>query len=138
VAGRWDWGRGSSSPLRLSSSPPPSIPVDEVAVLRPWRLDDAEAVVAAFQDAEIQRWHVRRADSADEARGWMTAWQDSWRVESEGHWALVDYATDILLGRVALKGVDLRDGTAGLAYWMVASACGRGSFNQVKSRETVG
>jgi ribosomal-protein-alanine N-acetyltransferase len=79
-------------------------------------LTDAPAVVEAFRDPEIQRWHVRRADSVSEAREWIVAWQRGWSDESQFHWALVDQATDTLLGRVALKGVDLYDGTAGLAY----------------------
>lgn len=35
-------------------------------MLRPWQLSDAEAVVRAFADPEIQRWHVRRFDSVKE------------------------------------------------------------------------
>jgi hypothetical protein len=35
-------------------------------------------------------------------------------------------STSRLLGRIALKAVDLQDGTADLAYWMVAAARGRG------------
>ena len=39
---------------------------------------------------------------------------------------MADRDSDALLGRTALKGVDLQDGTADLAYWMVAAARGRG------------
>ncbi|OBC01821.1 hypothetical protein A5784_17100 [Mycobacterium sp. 852013-50091_SCH5140682] len=56
----------AAGPLR--QSPQPSVPIATTAVLRPWQLSDAEAVVEAFVDPEIQRWHVRRCDSADEAR----------------------------------------------------------------------
>lgn len=110
----------------LSRSAQPSIPVGQTAVLRPWLLTDAAAVEAAFRDPGIQRWHVRRADSTEEAREWIAGWQGGWSDESQLHWALVDHATDALLGRVALKGVDLGDGAAGLAYWMVPAARGRG------------
>lgn len=103
----------------LSRSAHPSIPVGGAAGLRPWLLTDAAAVVEAFRDPDIQRWHVRRADSVDEARQWISAWQAGWFDESQLNWAFVDHATDVLLGRVSLKAVDLHDGSADLAYWMV-------------------
>jgi RimJ/RimL family protein N-acetyltransferase/ubiquinone/menaquinone biosynthesis C-methylase UbiE len=111
----------------LSGSIQPSLPVPGSALLRPWRSTDAEAVVDAFRDPAIQRWHVRRADSVDEAREWIAGWQRGWSQETELHWALVDQIDDTLLGRVALKGLDLNDGEAGIAYWMVPAARGRGS-----------
>ncbi|GAA3198598.1 hypothetical protein GCM10020255_101990 [Rhodococcus baikonurensis] len=66
----------------------PSIHVGTSAILRPWTYDDAPAVVEAFRDPSIQRWHVRRADSIDEARNWLTQWRDGWASESECHWAI--------------------------------------------------
>lgn len=110
----------------LSRVPQPSIPIDDVASLRPWNLDDADALAMAFQDPLIQQWHARRADTVDEARCWIARWQDDWSKESHCHWAVVDPRSDALLGRVALKALDLADGIAGLAYWTVASARGHG------------
>lgn len=109
----------------LSQAPQPTIPVAGLALLCPRVVDDAAAVAAAFQDPAIQRWHVRRADSVDGAREWITRWQRGWLDEREYHWAVVDYDTDTLLGRVALKALDLQDGTAGVAYWMNPAARGR-------------
>ncbi|OBC01820.1 hypothetical protein A5784_17095 [Mycobacterium sp. 852013-50091_SCH5140682] len=39
-------------------------------------------------------------------------------------------ASDSLMGRVSLKGVDLHDGSAGVAYWMVPAWRGRGFCSQ--------
>lgn len=114
----------------LSRSVQPSIAVGQVAVLRPWKVGDAPAVKDAFADPEIQRWHVRAADTLDEVRGWITAWQQGWSDESQLNWALADTDSDALLGRVSLKGVDHRDGTAGVAYWMMPAARGRGLCSQ--------
>ena len=50
-----------------------------------------------------QRWHVRRADSVDEASQWIRAWQSGWADESQLNWALVDRASDLLLGRMSRK-----------------------------------
>ncbi|MBS1696458.1 MAG: GNAT family N-acetyltransferase [Actinobacteria bacterium] len=114
------------APGSLSRSAHPSIPVDGSAKLRPWLITDAEAVTAVFRDEDIQRWHVRSAESVDEAREWIVSWQNGWLDESQLHWALADRDSDTLLGRIALKGVDLRDGSAGLAYWMVPEFRGQG------------
>ena len=95
-------------------------------MLRPWLLTDAAAVMEAFGDPDIQRWHVRRADSVDEASQWIRAWQAGWADESQLNWALVDRASDLLLGRMSLKAVDLHDGSGGLAYWVVPASRGRG------------
>jgi RimJ/RimL family protein N-acetyltransferase len=110
----------------LAASDQPALPVPGDVLLRPWLLADAAAVMEAYQDPAIQRWHVRRADSVDEAREWIKGWQRSWLDESAGHWAVVDADSDMLLGRLALKSLDLADGTADVAYWMVPSARGSG------------
>lgn len=99
-------------------------------VLRPWRLDDAGAVMEAFADPDIQRWHVRRVDSVDEAAEWITARQRGWAAETELSWAVTEQESGALLGRMTLGGVKLHDGSAGLAYWMVPAARGRGLCTQ--------
>ncbi|MEV0575843.1 GNAT family N-acetyltransferase [Streptomyces sp. NPDC050392] len=105
----------------------PALPVGEEALLRPWLRTDAAAVLEAFRDPAIQRWHVRRADSVAEAEEWIAAWQAEWTAGTGAHWALVDAADGgTLLGRVALKAFDLQDGTAEIAYWTVPLARGRG------------
>lgn len=110
----------------LAATGQPTLPVAGGALLRPWLLTDAAAVREAFEDPAIQRWHMRRADSVAEARGWIEAWQSEWPSETGAHWALVDAESDTLWGRVALKSFALRDGTAEIAYWTVPSARGRG------------
>jgi RimJ/RimL family protein N-acetyltransferase len=110
----------------FSGSDHPEIGVGKDVVLRPWRLDDAAAVMEAFADPEIQRWHVRRADSVEEAVEWITARQRGWAAETELSWAVAEKQTGTLLGRMTLGKVDLHGGSAGLAYWMVSAARGRG------------
>lgn len=114
----------------LRRIPHSSVRVGTVALLRLWQLSDAGAVVEAFADPDIQRWHVRRADSVDEARQWISGWMAGWAGETQLNWALVAPSTDSLMGRVSFKGVDLHDGAAGVAYWMVAAWRGRGLSSQ--------
>lgn len=104
----------------------PAFPVAGGVLLRPWLLTDAAAVMEAFQDPAIQRWHVRRADSVDEAQEWIEGWQRSWGEETGAHWAMVDAGSDALLGRVALKSLVLADGKAEIAYWTAPAARGDG------------
>ncbi|ACZ31787.1 GCN5-related N-acetyltransferase [Xylanimonas cellulosilytica DSM 15894] len=97
---------------------------DDVVVLRPWRDDDAAALREAYQDPEIQRWHVRRLETLDEARALVAHWRSGWEARTGAAWAVV--GDDGLLGRLDLKGIDLYDGGAEAAYWTVPAARGRG------------
>ena len=47
---------------------------DDLIVLRPWREDDADAVYAACQDAEIQHWIpvIPRPYTHDDAHAFVT------------------------------------------------------------------
>ncbi|MFD6421526.1 GNAT family N-acetyltransferase [Streptomyces sp. NPDC060198] len=110
----------------LSAAVQPSFRLGGGSVLRPWLLTDAEAVRTAFEDPEIQRWHIRRADSVDEARGWIEAWRKDWERETAGHWAVADAEDDRLLGRLSLRDWDLEYGWAEVAYWTTPAARGRG------------
>ncbi|MFH9417592.1 GNAT family N-acetyltransferase [Streptomyces rochei] len=110
----------------LSRSPQPTIPTGDGLLLRPWRAEDAPAVHAAFQDPVMHQWHIRAADSEEEVRGWISEWQRGWEAERDVQWAVADAADDRLLGRVALRQVQLGDGVAEVAYWTTAAARGRG------------
>lgn len=103
----------------------PSLPVADGTVLRPWRTADAQAVRAAFDCPEIQRWHVRRMDSLDEAEAWIGAWPMRWRAESDASWAVAT-ADDRPVGQVGLRAVDLVDGAARISYWVLPDARGHG------------
>jgi ribosomal-protein-alanine N-acetyltransferase len=110
----------------LAARPQPTVTAGSDELLRPWSLGDAEAVMGAYQDEAIQRWHVQRADSLVEAREWIAGWQGGWAAESGAHWAVVEAGGDTLLGRAALKHLKFSDGTAEVAYWAVPAARGKG------------
>jgi [ribosomal protein S5]-alanine N-acetyltransferase len=110
----------------LAARPQPTLTADNGVLLRPWSLGDAQAVMDAYQDEAIQRWHVQRADSLAETLGWIAGWQGGWAAETGAHWAVVDADSDILLGRAALKHLKFSGGTADVAYWTVPAARGKG------------
>jgi ribosomal-protein-alanine N-acetyltransferase len=66
----------------LAAQPQPTLTAGGGALLRPWSLGDAEAVMDAYQDEAIQRWHVMRADSLAETQEWIAGWQGGWAAET--------------------------------------------------------
>lgn len=107
---------------RLSGQPQPLLRVDDL-VLRPWTADDVPFLVEAYGDPEIQQWHVRSMDGA-EARAWVKERADRWRAEIGVDWAVL--AEGILVGRAGFRELNLREGRAEAAYWVVASRRGHG------------
>lgn len=101
----------------------PRIEVDDQLVLRPWHEGDASAVRTAFDCQEIQRWHVRRMDSLDEALAWIAAWKTRWDSEKDASWAITE--DDQPIGQVGLRAISLFEGTAELSYWVLPAARGR-------------
>lgn len=127
-AGRWD---GSSQP---------TLAVDGL-VLRPWLREDAAPVRAAYDDDAIRRWRARTMADEDEAAAWIEGKNAAWRAGTAGEWAVVVPAAHVgepaqegspsvggsgrLVGRAALTHLNLFEGYAALAYWVVPEARGR-------------
>ncbi len=99
--------------------------------LRPWRVDDTEALVAAMQDPEIRLWNGFAGDFGLEDVGvWLTRRID-WSAGTHASWAVVDAGTEELLGSVSLHSIDADQGDAEIGYWTVPRARGRGLASSV-------
>lgn len=107
---------------RLSGLTQPELAVDEL-LLRPWRASDAPAIVEAYRDPDIRRWHVRSM-SAAEASAWASSWAGRWAAETGAGWAVE--AEGVIVGRVGLRTMDLAEGHGEAAYWVLPQARGRG------------
>ena len=107
---------------RLSGQLQPCLTVDEL-VLRPWLPSDATALVEAYKDPAIQKWHVRSM-SEDEAKRWAMSWSERWTEETGAGWAIV--VQDTLIGRVGLRTINLAEGVGEAAFWVLPAARGRG------------
>jgi len=103
-----------------------TVGVDDRLVLRAWRDDDAVTVRTAFGCPDIQRWHVRRMDSDDEARAWIADWVKRWDAETDASWAIADSRDDQPVGQVGLRTISLFEATAQLSYWVLPAARGKG------------
>jgi len=94
-------------------------------VLRPWHLDDAAALAAAWSDPEIQRWtgvpEVR--DLAAAAR-WIAG--DDARRERELSLDLVVERGGEVAGEVGLSSFDRAAGTVEIGWWIAPAHRGRG------------
>lgn len=108
-------------PGSLGGHPQPSITGFEL-VLRPWQAADRPAIMAAYSDPEIQRYHTRSMNAA-EAIDWLAAWARAWEQETAAGWAVTDGSE--VLGRVALRWMDLHDGVAEVGYWVLPGSRGQ-------------
>jgi RimJ/RimL family protein N-acetyltransferase len=105
---------------RLRDLGQPTLSVGELT-LRPWCLADVTAVVSAYSDPAIQRWHVRSMNEA-EARDWVGSWADRWTAETGASWAVVRDGD--VVGRTGFQAIRLEAGSAHAAYWTVPAARG--------------
>ncbi|MFK4082904.1 GNAT family N-acetyltransferase [Kribbella sp. NPDC020789] len=92
--------------------------------LRPWRSTDVPAVIAAFTDAAIEHWHVRRIDTTREAEAWLAQWPQRWSAGEAASWAITTGGATA--GQIGLRGIDLTNATVSLSYWMLPTARGQG------------
>ncbi|WP_328346672.1 GNAT family N-acetyltransferase [Micromonospora sp. NBC_00421] len=120
--------------MRVPLSTPPTIPAGALAagpqptlaapgdlVLRPWEPTDAPVFLAAYQDPEIQHWHARHPASESQVREWFVEYHQAWARETGASWAVTRDGGEVL-GRIALTSMDLDDGVAGCAYWVLPAA----------------
>jgi RimJ/RimL family protein N-acetyltransferase len=99
----------------------PTLTVEEL-VVRPWRDDDAPAVLAAYQDRDIRRWHARTLTDEAEAQELIRSWRERWSAETGAGWAVT--RDEVLVGRVGIGHLDLVEGTGEIGYWVVPAARG--------------
>lgn len=112
-------------PGSLSRLTQPNLAVRRGSMLRPWRIEDVDAVVAAFAVPDIQRWHMRSIDNVAEAEEWITSWQRRWDADTDASWAVTDQ-TGSAVGYVALRSLFLAAAQAEVAYWLLPEARGVG------------
>lgn len=82
--------------------------------------------MAAFECPDIQRWHVRRMDTPEEAHDWIAGWATRWDIETDASWAIADNRDDQPIGQVGLRAISLFESSAQLSYWVLPAARGTG------------
>ena len=109
----------------VNGRPQPVIEAEGGLSLRPFTDADADTLVRAYADPDIERWH-RRTLTHDEALEWVRGRAAGrWQAETGAEWAVVD-GSGILIGRVGLPVLHLGEGTAEVGYWVLPEGRGRG------------
>jgi RimJ/RimL family protein N-acetyltransferase len=105
-----------------------AVPQTEFAAalrLRPWRLDDLPALVAAHRDLVLRRRLTTSLADEAEARQWLDAQAAGWKSATRFSFTVVAEDDDQTpLGHVGMKVVTA--GVAEAGYWTAAQARGRG------------
>ncbi|NGO72027.1 GNAT family N-acetyltransferase [Streptomyces boncukensis] len=97
--------------------------------LRPWRQEDAGALVAAHRDPDLRKWLNGIVDSHDEALRWIEEGEEGWADGSFFRFAVLDGEPGrdgALLGHAVLKCEGDDPGTGEVGYWTAPAARGRG------------
>lgn len=94
--------------------------------LRPWQPSDADAVYAACQDPEIQRWtRVPVPYSTEDAHTFVSVNSpQGWQAGTAASFAVLDATSAELLASIAL--FDIAEGSAEVGYWCAPAARGQG------------
>jgi RimJ/RimL family protein N-acetyltransferase len=101
---------------------------DGVVTLRPWTLDDVQAIARACDEPEIARWihQMPSPYGEQDAREYVLATQAAWGEGSGAFFAIVDEASGEPVGSIAIHVTDLLFGNVEVGYWAAAEARGRG------------
>ncbi|MGW7402693.1 GNAT family N-acetyltransferase [Streptomyces sp. NPDC054833] len=129
-----------------SSGIPPVVPADRMTragqpvlalpsglELRPWRLDDADALMAAGQDPAIRRWNLFTVESRAEACRRIERMQERWRAETGAVWAVARPGA-AATGLIGWSDIDLAGGSAEIVYWVPPEARGGGTVVEATRR----
>ncbi|MGK5741239.1 GNAT family N-acetyltransferase [Micromonospora sp. URMC 103] len=109
----------------LAAGPQPVLPAEGDLLLRPWESPDAPVFFAAYRDPAIRHWHTRQPASEEQVHEWFARYREAWEQETGASWAVTRDGGEVL-GRIALSGLNLDDGVAGCAYWVLPAARGAG------------
>ncbi|MEU6995162.1 GNAT family N-acetyltransferase [Streptomyces sp. NPDC046465] len=93
--------------------------------LRPWREEDAAAVLAAFSEPEMARQADAPVGSPESAAEWIARREAERDAGSAYAFAVVD-GDGTALGNVAVGAVNHVHGTGWVSYWTTPEARGRG------------
>ncbi|MGD1224069.1 GNAT family N-acetyltransferase [Streptomyces krungchingensis] len=111
---------------RMAAMDQPVLALDCGLELRPWRADDADALVAAGQDPAIRRWNRLIVPSPAEARTRVERMHERWRNEQGAIWAIAPHDGGRAVGLIGWGDIDLADGSAEIVYWILPAGRGRG------------
>ncbi|MFI0987190.1 GNAT family N-acetyltransferase [Streptomyces exfoliatus] len=93
--------------------------------LRPWRMSDAEVLVAGGRDPAVRHWNRLLVATPEEARQRIARMHERWRAEVSAIWAIARPGEEAM-GLIGWGDIDLGGGSAEVVYWILPSARGAG------------
>lgn len=131
----------------ISSPVPPVVPAGHLAKmeqpvlalpgaleLRPWRVSDADTLVAAARDPAIRQWNRLVVTSPAEARKRIARMQERWQNEQSALWAIAEPDGGPSVGLIGWGDIDLAGGSAEILYWILPAGRGRGVMVEATKR----
>ncbi|MGT2525906.1 GNAT family N-acetyltransferase [Streptomyces nojiriensis] len=110
--------------VQLSVGSTASLPA---VCLRPWQLDDVDALVSAHRDPALRRWLTSVISSDLDARRWIDSQRQGWAAGTRFSFAILEGGGEgfgAAIGHVTVKLGD--EGSAEVGYWTAAEVRGRG------------
>ncbi|MYR94260.1 MULTISPECIES: GNAT family N-acetyltransferase [unclassified Streptomyces] len=99
----------------------------DTLLLRPWRAEDAPALLAAYDDPAMRQWVRLPVSTPEEASRWLELQHEGWESGTRFSFAVTDAGRGgELVGNLALKRPGPGSERAEVGYWTVARAHGRG------------
>lgn len=92
---------------------------DGVVVLRPWKIDDAPALMSGCREPDIARWfNLPSPYTFGHAITWIGDAEAAWRDGHDAHLAVDDATTGRVVGAIGLCGVDPVQAQGHFTYWV--------------------
>ncbi|WP_202459958.1 GNAT family N-acetyltransferase [Streptomyces sp. SID1328] len=104
--------------------------------LRPWRVSDADALVAAAQEPAIRQWNRLVVTSQTEACKRIERMHERLQNEQSAIWAIARPDGGQAVGLIGWGDIDLNGGSAEILYWILPSGRGRGTMVEATKRVT--
>ena len=100
---------------------------DGKVVLRPWKVDDAPALMAACREPDIAGWFgLPSPYTFGHAISWIGDARAAWSDGRDAHLAVDEATTGRVVGAVGLRGVDPSAAQGHFTYWVSAAHRRRG------------
>ncbi|MEV6326153.1 GNAT family N-acetyltransferase [Streptomyces sp. NPDC051909] len=129
-----------------SSGIPPVVPAGRMAgrdqpvlglpcglELRPWRVSDADVLVAASRDPGVRQWNRLVVETPEDARRRIERMRERWDAEVSAIWAIARPGGKAL-GLIGCGDIDLGGGSAEIVYWILPSVRGGGVVAEATRR----
>ena len=123
-------GAGSGDPAAPMVLPVPDL-AGPTTRLRPWRVTDAPALVAAWSDPEINdRLSVPQPPDEAAALRWISQSEQAWTDGRSVDLAVTDPPSGTVIGEVGLSGFDPVRRAALIGWWIASGWRGKGRASE--------